>query len=92
MKDKCITIIQKQIIMKLLFDDEVLASFKTSFDANLKGLCWWNGFGLFGEMVLVEWFADSWTCVKFQNLLNHLFYEDSQCLCFSKFTRSLVAS
>ena len=40
MKDRCIAIIQKQIIMKIIIDDGSLQN----FDANLKRLSW-NGFG-----------------------------------------------
>ena len=40
LKDKCIAIIQKQIIMKISFGDEKL----TNFNVNMKRLSW-NGFG-----------------------------------------------
>ena len=63
MKDKCITIIQKQIIMKLLFDDEVLASFKTSTRI------WKDSAGGMVLDFLVKWFL--WNGLQTRGLVSN---------------------
>ena len=60
MKDKCIFIIQNQIIMKTIIWRQVLQN----FNMNLKRL-FWNGFGKSQRE------SDLQSCVGFQNLRNY---------------------